>query len=143
MKTALAIVLGSMMVGQLAPFPTREHTGTQDDPFLIYNSETVSISFDDNYTADGIVLVRVEYEFVDTDGNTTHGSMDDPDGIATVDGRFKFPIRNDVLPLPDGEYRMRVRVWNRAGNASGWTAWYYAVKDWRPVPTPGGCRMSA
>ena len=143
MKTVLlAAVMGSLMFGQVGPFPTRERAGTEADPFLIYNSDTVAISFDDAYTTDGFTLVRIEYEFSPVSGgDVTHGAVDDAEGFTPVDGRFRFGIRDAVVPLDNATYRLRIRVWNNTGNASLWTQWYYAEKDWRAVPQPGGCRV--
>jgi len=144
MKTAmLAVVMGGLMFGQLAPFPTREREGTQEDPFVIYNSDTVSLSFNDTYTEDGFSLVRIEYQLEGPFPSTeiAHNALDNADGFVPEGGRFKFSIRDAVTPLGDGAYRLRVRVWDNVGNASLWTGWYYAEKSWRTVPVPGGCRL--
>lgn len=51
----------------------------------------------------------------------------------------RIPLYGKVKDLPDGNYRFRIRVRNKAGVHSAWSDWVYTVKDWTPPPQPSGC----
>lgn len=113
--------------------------GTQDDPWRVYNTETVAIVFDDTYTATGVTLDAVDVEIAPESGTPITVWTFMPSDW-TLDGtRWKIPIRQRATPLPNGKYQMRVRAWDTFGNVSGWCPVVWINKQWRPIDPPHGC----
>lgn len=132
-------VLAMLMIGAAEPIPVEDHAGTQADPMLVYNSPTVAVVFDDAYT--GVSLVRIDTEVMNPAGEvlatwtvTTWN---------TEPGAIKVPIRAQATTLPNGVYQIRVRVWDNFGNVSAWSTPLWVTKQWRDLPTPGGCRTTS
>ena len=137
----LALVFTTLIFAQVGDPPVHMGVGSESDPFVIYPSDTIRMTFDDTYTADGVVLVRIEVEVADTSGTVLrHEALDDANGLQPTDGKFSFPLKTYVDALPNaGTYLMRCRVVDKDGNTSGWTEQYYATKNWKTLPAPGGC----
>jgi hypothetical protein len=134
-KIILALVFAMLILGAGA---------TQSDPCLVYNTDTVSVVFDDTYTTatPPVTLVRVDAEVLSAAGApVTVWQL--TTGWTLVDGAWKIPVRTLAATLANGDYQVRVRVWDAYGNVSGWSETMWVSKQWRTLPTPGGCRTTS
>lgn len=139
-RIALVLIFALLVMGAEPPwFPQDPHAGTEADPWPIYNSPTVAISFN-AYTMQivkAVAEVAKDKEFTEV--------------VATVeltgkenfprDAKFKFPIFEKVEALPNGLYWCRGRVWDQWGNRSAWSTPTAAKKTWDAPPPPGGCAI--
>ena len=114
---------------------------TQADPALVYNTDTVAVVFDDTYTTatPPVTIVRIDVEVLSTSGAPV-AVWQLATGWSLVDGAWKVPIRTLAATLANGEYQVRARVWDAYGNASGWSETMWVSKQWRTLPSPGGCK---
>lgn len=114
---------------------------TQSDPCLVYNTETISIVFDDVYTSaiPPVILARVDVEVLSATGAPV-AMWQLTTGWSLVAGAWKIPIRTLVSAMANGDYQIRARVWDGYGNVSAWSETLWVSKQWRTLPTPGGCR---
>jgi hypothetical protein len=117
---------------------------TQSDPALVYNTDTVAVVFDDTYTTatPPVTITRIDVEFITPTGMPV-AIWQLSTGWSLVDGAWKIPIRTQAVTLANGDYQARVRVWDAYGNASGWSETMWVSKQWRTLPTPGGCRTTS
>ena len=139
-KTLLGIVFALLLIGAAEPpIPIEQHAGTQADPCLVYNSETLSIAFDDTYTAANMRLVRIDCEVL-SEAGTAVAVWTVTTGWTVADGAFKVPARTQAATLANGVYQLRVRVWDNYGNVSAWSQTLWVTKQWRTITPPGGCR---
>lgn len=129
----LALVFALLVLGAGA---------TQSDPAFVYNTDTVSVAFDDTYTTatPPVMLSRIDVEVLSEAGAPVSVWTVTNTGWVVVDGAIKIPIRTQAATVANGMYRARVRVWDAYGNVSGWSETLWASKQWRTLPTPGGCR---
>jgi len=114
---------------------------TQSDPCLVYNTETISIVFDDVYTSaiPPVILARVDVEVLSAIGAPV-AMWQLTTGWSLVAGAWKIPIRALVSTMANGDYQIRARVWDGYGNVSAWSETLWVSKQWRTLPAPGGCR---
>ncbi len=120
-------------------FPVIPHAGTQADPAVLYSSLTASLVFNDIYTMEAIKLNGIECEILSETG-TPVTTWELLTGWTMNGTDVRVPIQPLIVPLANGIYRVRVRVWDDAGNVSGWSDTMWVTKWWRTVPSPGGCR---
>lgn len=139
-RMILAFVFAALILGADAPIPIVEHAGTLADPDLVYNSETVAVMFDDNYTAAGVVIARIDAE-VATNTGVLVSTFSWTTGWTIADGVVRVPIRVQAATLANGGYQIKVRVWDTFGNVSAYSDPYFVVKQWRTVERPGGCAI--
>ena len=123
-----------------APIPTEVHAGTVEDPWLIFNSPTVKVAFDNTYTA--TQLVQVDCVVFDGEGTkVAEFSRQGRELFPRTEARFTLLLRPEVEALPNNAvYRLSVRVWDENGNSSGW-AELWARKYWVVLEPPGGCAV--
>jgi hypothetical protein len=120
------------------PIPTPSHAGTKEDPWPLYNTQTISAGFDNTYQETQIV--RADVEVLDESGNKI-----DETSLAGIvffpkdQTVFKIPIRAEVELLVNGLYSIRSRVWDEHGNVSDWSEPIWGRKLWQPLESPGGC----
>lgn len=136
----LAALFVLLIIGAAEPpVPVTPHAGTAADPWPVYNTAEVSVAFDDAYTTANIALARIDVDVLSESGAPVT-TWTVTTGWTAADGMIKMPIRGQATTLANGMYQVRVRVWDVFGNASAWSTPVYAAKQWRTVPTPGGCR---
>lgn len=140
----MGLVFVLLVIGAAAPpIPMESHAGTQADPCLVYNSETVSLVFDDTYTSAGVVLVRIDCEVLSEAGATVSNWSVVTGAWTVADAAIKIPVRTQASSLPNGVYQLRVRVWDNYGNVSAYSQALWVTKQWREIAPPGGCRSVA
>lgn len=139
-RTILAFLFVLLILGAAEPpIPLTDHAGTQADPMLVYNSQTVGVLFDDRYTGTTVTLARVDVEVANEAGvvQTTWALTS---GWFVEGAAIRVPIRTYAEPLPNGIYQIRVRIWDTYGNVSAWAPTVWVSKQWRTLEPPGGCR---
>jgi hypothetical protein len=130
-KALLALVFALLVLGAGA---------TRDDPAFVYNTDTVSVAFDDTYTTANVTVTRIDAEVQSEAGVVVSTWTFAAGQFSVVDGAYKLPIRTQATTLANGLYRARVRVWDGYGNVSAWSETLWVSKQWRTIPAPGGCR---
>jgi hypothetical protein len=140
-RLALGVFFALLVLGAESAVPVVPHAGTEADPDLVYNSPTVAIVWTDTYTPAGVVLARVDVE-VSTSAGAYVSEWHLLDGWSAADGVLRASIRDHATTLANGVYQIRARVWDTYGNASAWSEPYWISKQWRTIPSPGGCRTT-
>jgi hypothetical protein len=132
----------SMLFG--AEFPDVPHVGNLVDPWVLYNSPTVALTWNPYV---GIELVKAECQVAFRIGDaTTPGDFTTTYTItdtALLNDPVtpKLPLRQYVENLANGTYWCRVRVTDSNGNESDWSELLVFVKDWKAIEPPGGCAL--
>ena len=139
-RVLLAAFFVLLILGAAEPaIPITDHAGTQADPMLAYNTETLGLSFNDTYTAANVTLARIDVEILDAQGaNVAAWAI--TTGWFLEGAAWRIPIRQYAELLDNGVYQMRVRVWDTYGSVSAWAPAVWISKQWRTIEPPGGCR---
>lgn len=120
------------------PIPIEIHAGTQEDPWIVYNSETVKLSFDNTYAETQIV--RTDAEILGSDDvKITDVSVIGAENFDSALTAWSIPIYETVSELPNGLYYIHARVWDENGNVSDWSEQCWIKKQWQELSPPGGC----
>ncbi len=135
----LALVFILLITGAAPPIPLTDHTGTAEDPWPVYHSDTLaaqcnpypdhvitSTTFQLSTTADFTTIV-LAMKYVNTFEKNTP---------------IKIPLRPQVDALEDGIYYARIKVASRNGVESAWSDPMVVVKNWVQPEPPGGCFLS-
>jgi hypothetical protein len=137
----LGLVFALLIIGAAAPpIPFATHAGTQADPALVYNSETVSLVFDDTYTSAGVRLVRIDCELLSEAGAPVSTWSVVTGAWTVANAEVRVPVRVQAASIANGVYQLRIRVWDEFGNVSGYSNVLWVTKQWRDIAPPGGCR---
>lgn len=134
-RSCLILIFGLLLVG--GDFPVIEHKGSFDDPWILYHSESVAISWDP-YPEDTIVKVTAEIRKT-TDEDVPPEKTWSVETKIPAGEKGKLFIWDYVKNLEDGSYYFRMKVWNEQGISSPWSRFYYFVKKWKAPEAPGGC----
>lgn len=145
-RTVLFLLGGLLAFAMLfgAPAPDGTHAGTLEDPWVLYNSQTVGITWDPYESAvlasaDCQVAFRIHDATEPGEYTTTYTVTDT--ALLNDPVKPKLPLRVYVENLANGTYWFRVRVSDVNGNVSPWTAPQVLVKDWKALEPPGGCAI--
>lgn len=138
-RALLGAFFALLVLGADAPIPIGSHAGTQADPDLVYNSETVAVVFDDTYTPANVTLARIDVEILSEAGAAV-AVWSLTTGWTLTGSSWRVPIRAQATTLENGSYQVRVRAWDNYGNVSAWSTTMWVSKQWRTIPAPGGCR---
>ena len=147
-QRSVLFLLGGLLAFAMlfgAPAPDVDHAGTLDDPWVLYNSQTVGITWDAYpegtviASADCQVAFRIggatePIEYTTTYTVTDQALLNDP-------LKPKLQLYTYVENLANGTYWFRVRVSDVNGNVSTWTAPQVLTKDWKALEPPGGCAI--
>ncbi len=124
-----SVVFALLLFGAAAP----EHAGTPSDPWVVWNEPTLAISWDPYETTLGWALCEVVND--ESEATVSQEYTLEP-------GVFKVGVYELVSGVPNGTYRIRVKVADTNRNWSDWSATYWATKDWQEVQAPGGCALT-
>lgn len=135
----LALGLVGFILGA-APDITQTHAGTEADPFTLFNSETLALS----WTSPSYPVTLAEVEF--SKGVAPFGdplTLQGPPELSTdPDNVQRLRVYGFLKSFADGVYRFRLRLRNDQGTWSQWTTYAYTSKAWATPATPGGFSVS-
>jgi hypothetical protein len=129
-RLALAVIFVLLIFGA---------SGTHDDPFLVYNTELVSLAWDTQ--AQDAQVTGIEIEVMDEAGTPVlTQSVPKADWIVDATSN-RIRVRVYVQELANGLYQMRGRFYDESLNTSPWSATIWTRKSWVTYQPPGGCRF--
>jgi hypothetical protein len=129
----LAVLLGAFALVGIA----RAQTGTPEDPFVLYNTPTVSIRFDPYDATENIKWI--EYQMSTAAGDYSNPVVDVQHELSSPTDNH-IPIYESISGLDNGTYYLRVRVIRSNGEMSAW-AQYVATKSWGGPPEAPVCTI--
>lgn len=119
------------------PIPTEVHAGTVEDPWVLFNSATVRISWDNPYTTQ---TVRADFQAINSAGTVVaEDSLVGSELFPQDAERHELGVYGLAGGLANGVYQFKVRVWDENGNVSDWSQAIYVRKEWQELAPPGGC----
>lgn len=136
----LMIVFALMVFSAEVPFPVTPHAGTQADPEIAYATPTLTMRFNDTYTAKSVIISKIDCELANSAG-TVVGLVSWTSGWSITDGAFYVPFAASINALPNAVYQAKIRVWDDAGNISVWSDIMWFKKNWITLDKPGGCKL--
>jgi len=129
-RVLLAAVFVSLLFGA---------TGTQTDPFPIFNVDTVKLAWDVH--AQDATIANIEVQVMDEAGVVVMTFSVPKASWEVVGTANKVAVRTQVQDLANGLYQFRARVLDDALNYSPWSTVMWARKNWIVYQPPGGCRF--
>ena len=127
-RVFLALFFGSLIFCQ---------TGTPEDPFILYNTETVRFQWQNYVDAvKGEAVICLE-----------EGAMSNPLKTITLEDETLFVkdqegevfLKQYTADLEDGTYWIYIRIQNHFLTWSDWNPGSVFVKNDKKPPSPGGC----
>jgi len=131
----MAVLLGAVV----PPIELEPHAGTLEDPWPVYNSETVSLTWDATpYDDIGATIIAADIQLYGgplgeliADFNARQGA------VLRVGPEYRVHVRSLFVNQPNGPFSFQVRVYDTSGNQSPWSERVFVKKTWTDLPSPG------
>jgi hypothetical protein len=131
-------ILAVLLLGA-APVLVGSHAGTEADPFVMANLETMKLSWDNTNVGRQIVAAVVVLTAVPS-GVVTEWRYEEQWDKAAA--RHEAPIIEQARALADGLYKVQAKVVNESQVESALSDPVWVQKDWSVPNAPGGCIFS-